>query len=662
MDKGKVLIFAGTTEGRMLAEYLGDAGVKVHACVVTEYGRHLIGEGPNIEVSSHRLGMDGMCALMMEYPIVVDATHPYASTVTEHIKEACSRTGAEYIRLLRPEGASDSTGDVVDVPDLDSAIEFLSGTDGVVMATTGSKELEKYTKLDGYRDRVVARVLSTADNIQKCTELGFQGKNLICMQGPFSEDLNYAMLKQVDARYMVTKDSGQPGGFEEKYNATRRAGATTVLVGRPTAETGYTYEEVVKILGERMDLGDMVKSRRLTVVGIGMGTMGGMTADAIEAVKRADLLIGANRMLATVKREGCDMLEEYASDRILDYMCRNRQYSDIVVLVSGDVGFYSAARKLIDSVDRNEFELKVICGISSIVYLCSKMGIPWQDARLISAHGRDANPIGEIRRSAKVFSLLQGSEGAKRLCSGLMEYRMDYVKITIGEDLGSDHEKLISGHPSEVMDKIDSELCVALVENPDYCNVNPIGISDDELIRGDAPMTKSEIRSLSVSKLKLSDDSVVYDIGAGTGSVSVEMALVASNGKVYAIEKEDAASELIAENRLKFKVPNLEIIKGKAPDAMEPLPMPTHAFIGGSSGNMKDIIACLLSKNPSIRIVINTVTLESISESLECISEFGLEEEDVVSVSVAKGRRVGRYHLMTAQNPVYIVTCRGSGN
>ena len=185
------------------------------------------------------------------------------------------------------------------------------------------------------------------------------------------------------------------------------------------------------------------------------------------------------------------------------------------------------------------------------------------------------------------------------------------------------------------------------------------GIPDAEFIRGDAPMTKSEIRMLSVAKLRIKEDSVIYDIGAGTGSVSIELAQSAINGKVYAIEMKDPAADLIEENKLKFRTPNVEVIRGTAPEMMYDLPVPTHAFIGGSSGNLKDIVKCLIDKNPDVRMVINAVTMETAGEITSVIKELDLAEEEIISVSVDRTRKVGRYHLMDAQNPVYIAVVRG---
>ena len=261
-----------------------------------------------------------------------------------------------------------------------------------------------------------------------------------------------------------------------------------------------------------------------------------------------------------------------------------------------------------------------------------------------------------VRVEKGLFTLLTGSNGAERLCKELIKFGMDDVKVIIGQDLGSNRERIYCGKPSELQNIQFSELCAAIVLNDSPDRSNPLGMEDDDFIRGPAPMTKSEVRSLSIIKLKLQRDSIIYDIGAGTGSVSVEMARVADDGRVYAIEKDLPATDLIECNKRKFGTPNISVISGIAPAAFAGLPRPTHAFIGGSSGNLKSIVSKLLELNPDIRIVMNAVTLETIAEVTEVIREFGFSYSDIVSMSISKARELGRYHLMTAQNPVYIVT------
>ena len=663
----RILIFSGTTEGRELAEWLDSQGVMVHVRVATEYGAVVMEPSANIDVRVGSCGgAEGIAGVIDELSIgiVVDATHPYALNITRHIREACERTGAEYIRLKRPDSEGDTDG-VVRFDTLEDAVEYLKGTEGRILASTGSNELSLYTRIPDYTERVVARVLSTVESVQKCAALGFEGRNLICAQGPFSEEMNVAMLKQVDARFMVTKDSGDAGGFVEKVRAARRAGATLVVINRPE-DSGLDFRQVQIRLAQELEFpfsgiepeAPRLGRRRVSLIGIGMGP-GDLTERSASIVAGADLLVGAKRMLETVDSVGRDTLTEYRSDAIVGYLDENPRYRDVAVLLSGDVGFYSGARGLLERLDRNVYDVVVEPGISSIVYLCAKLGTTWQDAYLTSCHGRDSNIVNLVGTRAKVFTLLSGEDSVHEMCRQLFEYNLNSVSVTVGQDFGYPTERIFTGSPSQCLDESFGDLCVALIVNPTPDTRNSISIPDEAFTRGDAPMTKSEVRTLSVAKLKLCRDSVVYDIGAGTGSVSIEMALTAYLGKVYAIEREDIAADLIEINKRKFQAANLEVVRGLAPEAMRDLPAPTHAFIGGSSGNLRSIVECLLEKNPDVRIVINSVTMETMAETMQVVKELNLVEEEIVNVTIAKSRRLGRYHLMTGQNPVYIAVVRG---
>ena len=194
-----------------------------------------------------------------------------------------------------------------------------------------------------------------------------------------------------------------------------------------------------------------------------------------------------------------------------------------------------------------------------------------------------------------------------------------------------------------------------LVDNPNWKEeVLTHGLPDEAFDRGEAPMTKSEVRAVSLSKLALTPEAVVYDVGAGSGSVAVECARMLPGGQVYAIEKKPEAAALTQRNAQKFGLNNLRVVEGAAPEALTALPAPTHAFIGGSSGSMREIIEVLLDKNPRVRLVVNAVTLETLSELTEIAKAFALS--DIVEISAAKPRKLGRYQLMTGQNPVYIFT------
>ena len=173
-------------------------------------------------------------------------------------------------------------------------------------------------------------------------------------------------------------------------------------------------------------------------------------------------------------------------------------------------------------------------------------------------------------------------------------------------------------------------------------------------------MTKSEVRSVCLSKLQLTADAVCWDVGAGTGSVAIEMALQAARGSVWAIEREADALALLEQNRAAFGAENLRLVSGSAPEACRDLPAPTHAFLGGTGGQVREILQLLLEKNPHVRIVATAVTLESAAALTACMREF--EFCECVSLSIAKARAAGPYHLMAGQNPIYFFTLQIGGN
>ncbi len=181
---------------------------------------------------------------------------------------------------------------------------------------------------------------------------------------------------------------------------------------------------------------------------------------------------------------------------------------------------------------------------------------------------------------------------------------------------------------------------------------------DEWFIRGKVPMTKSEVRAVSISRLELAPDSVLWDVGAGTGSVSVEASFLLPEGQVYAVEKNPQAVELIRKNREKFGRDNLTVVPGDAPGALGQLPDPTHVFLGGSGGRMGEILDLAMGRNPRVRVVINTISLESLGEAVSWLERRKISGE-IVSLQTARGRRAGRYHLMEGQNPVYVIAFGG---
>lgn len=543
--------------------------------------------------------------------------------------------------------------EAVYVDSVEAAAEFLKNTQGNILLTTGSKDLAKFIVIPDFQERLYARVLSLPSVIDTCRALGFEGKHLIAMQGPFSKEMNTATMRQYDCDYLVTKDTGHSGGFQEKIDAALECGAVPVIIGRPLQESGLSVRECRRMLAEYF--GFELKTQ-VTLLGIGMGSRGTLTIQGAQALEQADLLIGARRMVDSVRQSHQDVFYEYNSEKIADYIYSHPEYEHAVVVLSGDVGFYSGAKKLLDLLGE---DVTVLCGISSVVYFMSKVGLSWDDAYLASSHGRSCNLISLIRQNKKVFAIMGTKDGIGKLAEKLTYYGMGEVLLYVGENLSYENETIFVKRAADLVDYVGDALCVVCAYNEQAVPALAThGMKDEEFIRGKAPMTKSEVRTVSLAKLELREDSICYDVGAGTGSVSIEMALRAHQGKVYAVEKKEDAADLIEENKRKFAADNLELIRGTAPEALEDLPAPTHAFIGGSSGNLKEIVELLLQKNRDVRIVINCITLETVTEALEAIREFEFEEAEIVQIGASRAKVLGRYHMMMAENPIYIITCQ----
>ena len=274
----KLLVFAGTTEGRELAQALCRHGFEVVASTATEYGAQLFPESDGLTVWPHRMTEQQMTDRLLDEPFeaVIDATHPYAQEATRNIRNACLKAGVPYYRLVREEEAAE---DAVYLSSSREAAEYLAGTSGAVFLTTGTKELKLFSVLPDFAERFYARVLPFEESIRACTECGLTGKHIFAMQGPFSREMNRAMLSQTEAAYLVTKSSGKAGGFSEKLQAAKELGVTVLVIGRPEQEEGYSLPELLARFGieepcreEKQDYFPFylpVRNQRVLIVGAG---------------------------------------------------------------------------------------------------------------------------------------------------------------------------------------------------------------------------------------------------------------------------------------------------------------------------------------------------------------------------------------------------------
>ena len=397
---------------------------------------------------------------------------------------------------------------------------------------------------------------------------------------------------------------------------------------------------------------------KVHIIGMGMGNPDTLTVGAKRAIEDSDLLIGAPRLLEPFEHVACEKRALIKSDEIAQAIAEAGCH-EVSVLMSGDVGFYSGATLLYEKL--SNYELDVIPGISSLVYFSSKLRTPWQDAKLVSAHGRAHNAVGAIQSHEKTFCITGGQTKVSDICADLVDRGLGNVRVAAGERLSYPDERIVDATAAELAEMEFADLSVMMAWNP-----TPIAqaygapaLPDSAFTRGNAPMTKEEVRALSIAKLRIASAHVVWDVGAGTGSVSVEAGLAACEGRVYAIEKKSDALALLEQTKQEHGIANMQIIAGEAPDALRGLPAPDRVFVGGSSGNMHEIFAIALAANPAVRICATAVTLETLGELLACVREFGFDDVDIVQVSIARADEIGPYHLMRAENPVYIVTVEG---
>lgn len=646
--KNKICIFAGTTEGRQFAALLKDSAF-VTACVATEYGEILLEELAGVTVKTGRMNACEMEEFFKKekFERIIDATHPYAAEVTENIASAAKRAGITLMRILRE--TQGKIPNAVYVSSAKEAGEYLKERKGKVFLTTGAKELSEYGLAP---ERVWARVLPSASSLEACTRAGIPLSQVIAAQGPFSYEMNVAWLRDSGVKYMVTKASGKNGGFSQKIAAANTAGVKTVVIGAPPQAEGYTADEALCILEKIYPL----KSRNIHIIGIGPGDKAFLTEQAKAAIDGSDAVIGAASVCQALN-VGVPMYHEYRAERIAALLREHPSIRKAAIVMRGDIGFFSGAKNLIAILGKENVSL--IPGISSVVLFAARLGVSLEDAAFVSLHGRKDALMRRVATCRKVFVLTDSQNTPTEVINRLCRYDLGGVRVAVGERLSYREECITNATAEELKEQIFDAFSVLYIENENARKAFSAGIADEHFIRGKVPMTKAEVRAVTLSKLAPLEDSVIWDVGAGTGSVSVECALSAEKGQVYAVEKNEAALELIEQNRLKFKADNLQIVAGTAPDDLENLPAPSHVFIGGSSGNLEEIIAAVLRKNTQAVIVVNTVTLETQTQVQICAEKFGFEHFEAVSMQVGRSHTLGNYHMMQALSLVWIFTMSG---
>ena len=393
----------------------------------------------------------------------------------------------------------------------------------------------------------------------------------------------------------------------------------------------------------------------VTLIGMGSGRPENLTLQGLAALRQADLILGARRLLAVLPA-GCteNRAAAYRPDEVAELL-QTSGAENAVLVYSGDTGFYSGASSMMEKLEALGVRARVLPGLSSIQLLAAALGRPWQGWNLVSAHGRTCDPVAECMQGRPTFFLTGGSEDPATLCAQLAAEGFGDVQAVVGQCLGTPEEKLFRGSVKELAAGRFNSLSVLLVEAVEVLPRRTPGLPDEAFERGDVPMTKQEVRAAVLAKLAVRPEDILWDVGAGTGSVSVELALAAPRGRVYAVECRPEGCALIKANREKFRTRNLVLVEGLAPAALSDLPAPDAVFIGGSKGSLAAIVDAALDKNPDARICVSAIALESLSAAVAALTAKGRTVQ-VSQIAVSRAKAVGGLHLMMAQNPIYLIT------
>jgi len=394
------------------------------------------------------------------------------------------------------------------------------------------------------------------------------------------------------------------------------------------------------------------------VIGAGVEGQEGFSRRALDLVAKAELLIGGQRQLDLFPDfQGETLAIEGDLPAIVDKLGARRGRA--VVLASGDPLFFGIGRYLLRNLPGSEIEF--VPNVSSVQYAFAKIKEPWDDAVFISAHGRGLKgAVDRIVANDKAAVLTDERNTPAAIARELTERGRDGYAAWLCENLGTREEKIIATDVAGLL-KIDAAPLNVLIlikqydaEGEEY--VPTLGIPDEEFATVKKLITKEEIRVVTLAKLKLRHDMTLWDVGAGSGSISIEADHLLPNGRIFAIERNLECREFIKQNLKKFNARNVTLVEGDAPACLEALPDPDRVFIGGSGGHLWSILQQADQRlAPGGRIVLNAITLDTLTAATEFFENAGYQVE-VTTVNIARTRPLSDYKMFEAYNPVYIVT------
>ncbi len=451
---------------------------------------------------------------------------------------------------------------------------------------------------------------------------------------------------------------------EQRPNDRKLAEKLTFLRQMETAVKN-TEQKLFDIARNILGNEDMAAVRAVSLVGIGTGSGSTVTGEAAKVLADASLIIGSpydlKLALEVVEREtGVSSLGKKRTAALVNAediadCIKKDPGGDVAVVFTGEVGFYDTARELIDRL--GAYSVRIIPGISVLGIFAAKLRLSCESGPILEFNDSSSPVIYAVSTREYVFLILNGEEVVRKLSARLLDFGLRDVTVTVGYNLGTAREEIVSGKPLEFMKASGDGIFPAVIRNKHPLPARVTGKVDDRyFVQGQVPPYSTAVRSVITNELQLEEDSIIYDIGAGVGALSVECALMCPHGRVFSIEKKQENLALLRANRRQFLAENMEIVLGAAPAAIENIIPPSRVVIEGRIPLLGEIVRTVFKKNPYCRIVVCVMDLESLTKAMETLKSFPYTDTRMVSVRTSRTQMAEENNAFESDREVYILS------
>jgi precorrin-6Y C5,15-methyltransferase (decarboxylating) len=400
--------------------------------------------------------------------------------------------------------------------------------------------------------------------------------------------------------------------------------------------------------------------KQVQVIGLGLGTQD-VTPRMAEAIQKAEVLAGGKRLLNWLpKHTGVRLELSGAFNAWLDEVADLARDKKVAVLASGDPGFFGVAKAVVERLGSDN--VSVLPNVSAMQAACAKLNLPWGNAGHVSLHAEDGRAWQKLWQAMAQSDLVsvytRPGCGPAEIAAMLKQRGLNTWRMHVLENLGADNEQVSCYQPNEAADKEFSSLSLVLLERTVQSDQLCLGTSEDQYQHEKNLITKAEVRAVALAKLELGPGMTLWDIGAGSGSLGIEASLLIPGGRVVSLENHPERVGMIQANREKYSVGMLEIVQGKAPEALADLSAPHRVFIGGGGRNLAEIIRVAVNRLQTNGIIVaSAVLLESMRSAGVAMEDAGLIVDQTL-IQVSRSSEVAGQTMMKALNPVWLIRGR----